>query len=227
MTDPTDPTGRKASGEEVGFEQIYAKAGEDLASIPWAALAPNPALVAWLDRQPSEAGWPDRQPSEAGATALVVACGLGDDAEELVRRGYAVTAFDLSSTAIERCHQRFPTSRVDYVVADVFDLPAAWAGSFDLVVEIRTLQSLPLDCRQAAVRAIAATVAPSGTVFVRTAAREPEEPLGSRPWPLTRRELDAFAGAGLRERDLRDEPAAPGRRFRTFTAIYQRPPRIQ
>jgi hypothetical protein len=44
-----------------------------------ASLAAHPALVSWLDRQPSA----------GGATALVVGCGVGDDAEELVRRGIA------------------------------------------------------------------------------------------------------------------------------------------
>ena len=198
--------------EEIGFEEIYAGAGEDLASIPWADLTANPALTAWLDERPA----PD------GLSGLVVACGLGDDAEELARRGYRVTAFDVSPTAIRRCRERFPASRVDYVIADVFDLPSAWRGSFDLVVEIRTLQSLPLERRQTAARAIAATVAPGGLLFVRAAAREPEEPLGSRPWPLTRSDLDPFTGAGLLERSFNDEPPGPGRRFRTFTAIYER-----
>lgn len=220
----TDPASRRAIGDgtggedaggqgEVEFEEIYARAGADLTSIPWASLAPNPALVAWLDRQPAG----------DGATALVVACGLGDDAEELARRGHAVTAFDVSPTAIELCRKRFPESTVDYVVADLFELPAAWTRSFDVVIEIRTLQSLPPERRRAAAEAIASTIASGGRLLVRTAARAPDEPLTSRPWPLTRRELDAFTTAGLIELELRDEPPGPGRRFRTFTAIYARP----
>jgi SAM-dependent methyltransferase len=202
------------SAEEVEFDEIYAQAGANLASILWASLEPNPALVAWLAGQPA---------GEIRSSALVVGCGLGDDAEELVRNGYRVTAFDLSSTAIERCRTRFPASSADYTVEDLFDLPAAWAEAFDLVVEIRTLQSLPPDSRGEAVRAIVRVVAPGGRVFVRSAAREPGEPLSTRPWPLTRSELEAFAGAGLVEVELRDEPPGPGRRFRTITAVYQRP----
>jgi SAM-dependent methyltransferase len=200
-------------GDDPAFEEIYASAGDDIAAIPWAILAPNPALKQWLATQAA----PD------GASALVIACGLGDDAEELARRGYRVTAFDISPTAIEQCRRRFPESTVDYLVADVFDLPDTWAQSFDVVVEIRTLQSLRLEVRGQAARAIANTVAPGGQVFVRTAAREPDEPLTYRPWPLTRDELDAFTEAGLLERELSDEPRRTGR-FRTFTALYQRPP---
>ena len=123
-------TDARASGSgEPGFDEIYARAGSDLNAIPWAALAPQPALVAWLDRQdrhsppdrqdqlrppgrqdrhspPGRHGQPDPQAPER--TALIVACGLGDDAEEVSRRGYQVTAFDLVPAAIGHCRERFP-----------------------------------------------------------------------------------------------------------------------
>jgi SAM-dependent methyltransferase len=201
------------TGDDPLFEEIYSRAGDDLASIPWANLAPNSALERWLDTRPA----PD------GAAALVVACGLGDDAEELARRGYRVTAFDISPTAIELCRSRFPASTVDYLVADLFDLAAAWEESFDLTVEIRTLQSLPLELRKQAATAIANTIAPGGWLFVRAAARKPDEPLTSRPWPVTREELDELGNAGLVEREFHEEPPRD-ERFATFTAVYQRPP---
>jgi len=69
------------------FEAFYAGADDDYAQIPWARLSPRPVLVDWLDADPPAVGTP----------ALVVACGLGDDAEELARRGCAVDAFDVSA----------------------------------------------------------------------------------------------------------------------------------
>jgi SAM-dependent methyltransferase len=197
---------------EAGFEEIYSRAGSNLGAIPWASLAANQSLVAWLDRQPAS----------RGVACLVIGCGLGDDAEELARRSYRVIAFDVSPTAIGLCRKRFPASAVDYVVADLFAAPSVWSASFGLVVEIRTLQSLPPSRRREAARAIARTVESGGQVFVRCAAREADEPLTSRPWPLTRRELQAFTGSGLVETQICDEPAAPGQ-ARMFTAIYQRP----
>jgi SAM-dependent methyltransferase len=199
-------------GELPSFEEIYVRAGQDLGAIPWAALAPNPALVSWLDRQPAPAG--DR--------ALIIGCGLGDDAEEAARRGYQVTAFDLSPTAIRHCRERFPQPAVDYQVADLFRLPAAWAGTFGLVVEIRTLQSLPLPQRADATAAIAAAVRPGGRVFVRCLARDDDEPPVSRPWPVSRRELGGFTAAGLRESEFADQPATPPH-GRFFTAVYTAP----
>lgn len=197
---------------EPTFEQIYRAAGDNLAAVPWASLAPMPALVDWLDTQPPP-----------GTTrALIVACGLGDDAEEVSRRGYQVTAFDLVPAAIAHCHERFPGSAVDYQVADVFQLPRAWARQFGLVVEIRTLQSLPLDQRAEAAAGIAATVAPGGRVFVHGLFRDDHQPAGSRPWPLSLGDLAAFTRAGLAETELTME-ALNAQEQRAVTAVYSRP----
>ena len=195
------------------FEEIYARAGDDLGSVPWARLAPHPLLVMWLD----SAG----APSVAGGEALVVGCGFGDDAEELARRGYAVTAFDVSPTAITRCQERFPRSPVGYRVADVLNLPAEWRGRFGLVVEINTLQSLPRSDRPAAVAAIAGTIARGGLLFVRCRAGGVDEPDGpERPWPVRRNELDGFTAAGLTQVNLTDRAPVPAA-FPFLRVIYQ------
>jgi SAM-dependent methyltransferase len=200
------------------FEEIYARAGDDLASVPWARLAPHPLLVLWLDSGDS----PDARPAAAGGDALVVGCGLGDDAEELARRGYAVTAFDVSPTAITRCEERFPRSPVCYQVADVMNLPGRWRGRFSLVVEINTIQSMPRADRPAVVAAIATTVAPGGLLFVRCQAAGEDEPDGpERPWPVRRSELHEFTAAGLTPVDLIDHAPVPAA-FPFLRVIYQR-----
>jgi SAM-dependent methyltransferase len=182
----------------LSFEEMYAAAGDDLAAVPWANLRPFPLLVEWLDDQGDG----------AGATALVIGCGYGDDAEELARRGFAVSAFDFSPTAIGRARERFPDSPVDYRVADLFDLPVEWSGSFDLVVEIRTLQSLPIEVRRRGAAAIAATVTPGGRLWLFALGREAHEAGETRPWPVVPDELAELERAGLswesRREDLLD-----------------------
>jgi SAM-dependent methyltransferase len=200
-----------AARSEPDFEEIYARAGAELGSVPWASLAPHPALVAWLEQRPEA----------AGQAALVVGCGLGDDAEAVGRRGYRVCAFDVAPSAIARCRERFPDSAVDYQVADLLALPGAWQAGFDLVVEVRTLQSMPLEQRPRAVAAIAATVRRGGVLWVRCLARDAADAVTTRPWPVSRGELRMFQDAGLSEFDFHEEGTAVTEP-RSFTAVYRR-----
>lgn len=65
-------------------------------------------------------------------------------------------------------------------------------------------------------------VAPGGQLLVIARGREPFEPEGEVPWPLTRAEFSAFPRAGLTEisfEDFLDQETPPVRRFR---ALYQR-----
>ncbi len=155
------------------FEELYAGANEDTRIIPWADLKPNQNVVGWLDRQ-----------GDIGSgRALTVGSGLGDDAEELSRRGFQTTAFDISASAIAWSRRRFPQSKVKYVQADLFNAPKQWQSRFDFVLELYTLQVLPPELRSEAARRIASFLAPGGMLLVIARAREPDEPKGKMPWP--------------------------------------------
>lgn len=190
------------------FEHLYAEAAAGQTTVPWADLCPHALLQRWLAGPPS----PGR-----GRSALVVGCGLGDDTEAVARRGWAVTAFDISPTAIAWCRRRFPRSRVAYEVADLLHPPRAWIGAFALVVEVYTLQALPPGPRGQAMDSLARLVEPRGSLLLITRAREPHEEAGELPWPLTREELQRLEGAGLQPLefdDLLDTGDPPVRRFR-------------
>jgi len=194
-------------GDTVGwFERLYAEASRGEAIVPWADLAPNPHVVEWLGR---EAPSPGR--------ALDVGAGLGDTAEDLARRGFEVVAFDVSPTAVAEARRRFPASGVTYRVADLLHLPADLEGVFDLVIECYTLQVLPASARPAAVELLRRTLAPGGVLLVVARGREPHEPVGEMPWPLTRAEIEAIAGEGLTRisfEEFLDLEEPPVRRFR-------------
>lgn len=194
------------------FEEFYAQADGDIAKVYWADLKPHSLLQAYLRMQPCP----------AGGRAVTIGCGLGDDAELLARHRWQVTAFDISLSAISMCRQRFPRSDVDYRVADLFDHPAAWTGGFDLVFECNTIQILVGDSRLKARQAIAAMVAPGGTLVVSCRSRNAGEGLDVWPLALDREEIDGFGRAGLVETEFAaydddQEPPVPH-----FFAVYRR-----
>jgi SAM-dependent methyltransferase len=190
------------------FERLYASAEAGEASVPWFRGGPNPFLAQWVD---------ERAGDGAGRRALVIGTALGDDAELLAARGFAVTAFDIAPTAIEGARRRFPASSVDYVVADLLDLPAQWRGAFDLVAEAITVQALPVSLRDRAIDAIASTVAPGGTLVVVSGIHDGQGERDGPPWPLTREELDRF-GRTLRPVEVGVAAIGAERRWRaTYT----------
>jgi SAM-dependent methyltransferase len=199
-----------ARGDALGwFDEVYRRSNGDASLISWADCAPNPNLVEWLDAFTGN--------SKASRCA-VVGCGLGDDAEEISRRGFRVTAFDISQTAIAWCRRRFPGTRVEYDVGDASaPPPPAWRRSFDLVVEAYTLQVLPAALRFAAMHGIGDLLAEGGTLLVVCRGRDDEEPEGDMPWKLSPAQCRNFEQAGVtcvRFEDYLDRENPPKRRFR-------------
>lgn len=111
---------------------------------------------------------------------------------------FATTGFDIAATAVRLARERHPDSTVDYRVADLLDLPGAWRGAFDLVVEIFTVQALPDPPRAEGMAAIRSLVAPGGTLLA-IAFRyvDGDDPDVGPPFSLTRSTMDALAGDEL------------------------------
>ena len=170
------------------FEELYSQVAGDESGIPWADMCVNPNLATWLE---------DRCGSVTRQSALVVGCGLGDDAEELVSLGWDVMAFDTSTTCIDWCRKRFPNSSVKYLAADLFNAPPEWQRAFDFVFESYTLQVLPPDLRSSAIKLIANFVSPGGRLLVISRGRDATDDPGQMPWPLLREELNGFCNCGL------------------------------
>ena len=195
-----DPTG--------WFDHLYAAADRGDAVVPWDRGAPHFLLVQWAE---------DNGVRGDGGRAVVVGCGLGLDAEYVAGLGFDTVAFDIAPTGVAAARSRHPHSPVDYRVADLLALPDEWLHAFDLVVESLTVQSLPVALRERATAAVAGLVAPGGSLLVIAADRDDGSPGHGPPWPLTRTQVDAFAGGGLqtvRVEDLRDATQPTVRRWR-------------
>lgn len=197
-----------SAGDPLGwFEALYKQASGDFDAIPWAGRAVNPHLAVWCERETLP---------RPGARVLVIGCGLGDDAEYLAARGAAVTAIDISESAIQWCRRRFPDSKVTYQAANLLD----FTGEYDLAVEIYTLQAMPLELRR---QAIAAAGNLARELLIVCRGRDESDPPGELPWPLTRQDLDGLRKSGLELIAFEDfdDPFEPGKR--RFRAHWRRP----
>jgi SAM-dependent methyltransferase len=201
-----DPTG--------WFEQLYREAEEGKSTIPWADRTFHPFLAKF---------GVDHSKNLVGKQALVVGCGLGDDAEQFSAWGCTTTAFDISQSAIRACRKRFPSSSVNYLTADVLNPPADWRGKFEFVFEANTLQVLPAKLRAQAICNLVAFLRPGGELLVIARGRDPHDSEGQMPWPLLRSEFEAFPSAGLIELQFEVFPDADEPEVRRFAAHYRRP----
>jgi SAM-dependent methyltransferase len=179
-----------ATGDPTGwFDRLYAAGATGRVPVPWSRRDPHPLLAQWAQRH---------HLAGARKRAIVPGCGLGADAEYLAGLGFAVTAFDVSGTAIRLARQRHPGSCVEYACADLLHPPRPWRQAFDLVAEIITVQALPRAVRQRAATNVARLTAPGGTLLVIAAIHDSAgQPQPGPSWPLTRAEVESFGTGGL------------------------------
>ena len=197
-----------ADGDNQWFDRLYRNARGDPTRIPWVSESACPTVSAFLADHPG----PGRP--------AVVGCGIGDDSEAVGTAGFDTTGFDVSPEAIEWCRRRFPHSEVEYGVADLLSPPDERHHGFDLVVEVRTVQSLSPDGRPAVLDGIVSLVAPLGRLLIDALARaESVIPYGP-PWAVSERELGRLATAGLEMESLETVSGGLGS---DFVGVYRRP----
>jgi len=172
------------------FEPLYSNASRDGTGVPWANMKTHPSFASWLGQHPQDG---------KGRSALVVGCGMGDDAIELEALGFQVTAFDVSATAIEYCKERFPQSKVEFEQADLLEDLPQWMHKFDFVLEIFTVQALPPKYEIQLIQNISKFVAPGGQLLVvAEVSRKPRDFDNGPPWVLTLEHIDSFVSCGLK-----------------------------
>jgi 2-polyprenyl-3-methyl-5-hydroxy-6-metoxy-1,4-benzoquinol methylase len=192
------------------FEAVYADAQNNDNPPPWAHMQATPNLLEWAERDSI---------SGKGKKALVIGCGMGDDAEYLATLGFGVVAFDVSETAIEISKTRFPDSSVKFMVADLFKTPDDWHQAYDFVLENRTIQALPERMYKKTIATITNFIAPKGQILILCFGRDPDDPKDTIPWPLSSKELQSFVENGLIEVQFEDIQRNDTRRLRV---LYRR-----
>lgn len=177
------------------FDALYTEADGDTSHIPWADVEPTLFLVEWFEK--SKINGEEKK-------ALIVGCGLGDDAEFVASKGFETIAFDISQSAIEWCKKRFPNTKVYYLTADLFNAPDEWKENFDLIVEINTLQAMPSPYRIDAMKRLPLLLANDGSLLVISRGRETDEIVDGPPWNLSKEEFQTFLDEGLKQETFED-----------------------
>lgn len=202
-----DPTG--------WFDKVYESAQGDYTKVFWADLEPSAYLIKWLKQNHIK---------KANKKACVIGCGVGDDAQALSDFGFDVIAFDISKKAIDLCKNRYPNSKVDFTVANLFDFPKDWFENFDVVYECNTIQVLLGEYRKEAKKAMCSLIAKDGYILVSCrSAKEEDEKKDEIPKPLLKSEIDEFKTTyKLKEKsflayDDNQTPSIPH-----FFAVYQK-----
>jgi 2-polyprenyl-3-methyl-5-hydroxy-6-metoxy-1,4-benzoquinol methylase len=193
------------------FDALYKEAEGNNERIPWADLEPNRFFRVWAERTGL---------TGENRRALVVGCGLGDDARYLHDSGFRVTAFDISPTAIEWARRLHADTDINFTVADLFDAPPEWFQAFDFVLEIYTIQPLPLEMRSGVIDAIANFVKFNGNLVVVTRGREDDEVPAELPWALSRKDLSRFEENGFRQLSFEEMPGDEDTPIPRFVVEY-------
>jgi len=101
---------------------------------------------------------------------LDIACGEGDLAHYLTRRGCKVWAADICESVMRKGMARYCNPRLAFVAADANMLPFA-SGAFDWLLSFDTLELIPDDSRVAA--EFARVVKPGGILLLSIPVRAP------------------------------------------------------
>ena len=201
-------------GDQLGwFDEVYRQAAGETDTIPWADLEPNRFFKSWAEKNGLRGN---------GRKALVVGCGLGDDARFLDELGFDVTAFDISPNAIEWAKSVHKDTQIQFEVGDLFQPNRGWLGAFEFVLEIYTIQPLPMELRSKAIASVASFVATGGELVVVCRGRDDGEEVGQLPYPLSREDLSGFVRDGLVQLDL-IEVLDEVDEERRFIVHYRRP----
>ena len=197
------------------FESLYSSSNTRGEGVPWANMQTHPSFARWLQRNPLNG---------EEKSALVVGCGMGDDAITLESLGFQVTAFDVSETAIGFCKERFTQSKTNFIQADLLQDQSQWHERFDFVLEIFTVQALPPVYEEELIENISRFVAPGGRLLVIAEVDSKKRSFDDGPpWLLTPEHIDGFITRGLQVQDKSTEKEFETMGEGTFITLFKRP----
>jgi len=177
---------------------------------PWEKGRPHPALLDFLAENGPLTG-----------EIFVPGCGSGHDVRALTTPTNHVVGIDIAPRAIAKAEARPQIGREEYLLADLFDLPAKFDHAFDWVFEHTCFCAIDPARRRDYVETIVRLLKPGGSLlaifFINPDHDEPGPPYG-----VSREELEKFFGARFAiERECVPARTHPGREERELMRILR------
>ncbi len=151
-------------------------------------------------------GWNLNEPAEAfkdmlprlklpKSRILVIGSGEGHDAAFFAKVGHVVTAVDFSAEAIKRGQKKYgEINNLQFVQADVFNLPTDWNYSFDLIIEHTCFCAIAPDQRDDLIKIYRRLLHEEGQLMAvfYTMDKRSGPPFGATEWEIRKRTQNYF-----------------------------------
>ena len=177
---------------------------------PWEKGIPHPALVDFLEKNGPLRG-----------KIFVPGCGSGHDVRALSTAENHVLGIDLAARAMAKAEARPKIGNEEYLLADLFELPAKFDHQFDWVFEHTCFCAIDPSQRKTYVEAIIRLLKPGGMLlaifFI-----NPDHDEDGPPYRVSTNELEGFFGKDFTmEREWVPARTHPGREDRELMRILR------
>jgi len=191
---------------QMDWDELYRRR-----ETPWEKGKPHPALLDFLEENGPLRG-----------KIFVPGCGSGHDVRALSKPENHVLGIDLATRAMAKAKARPRIANEEYLLADLFDLPAKFDHQFDWVFEHTCFCAIDPSQRTAYVETIVRLLKPDGkllAIFFINPDHDEEGP----PYRVSTTELEGFFGNDFAiDREWVPTRTHPGREQRELMRILHR-----